>query len=82
MQDTCEAIKVNITCWHVSPGIFPTEATDSINLSRNGNGDFPMKYVVETSLVLVPNVNSGGIWVELLTLLFSCRSQITIILRQ
>lgn len=45
--------------WETSPGIFPTEATDSINLSRNGNGEFPIRYVVETSLVQVFNVNSG-----------------------
>lgn len=32
------------------PGTFPLEAMDSINFSKAGNGDFPIKYVVETSL--------------------------------
>lgn len=61
----------------LSPGIFPTEATDSINSSRNGNGDFPTKYVVETSLLQLFNVNSGGIWQEFPTLQFTCQSQIS-----
>lgn len=48
----------------VSPDILPTEAMDSTNLSRNGNGDFPIKYVVGTSLVQVFNANSGGYWIR------------------
>lgn len=46
------------TCYN-KPGIFPTEATDNINSSTKGNGDFPMKYVLETSSVQVLNVSSG-----------------------
>jgi len=59
--------------WPLLPGMFPTEATDNINSSRDGNGDFPMKYVVETSLVQVFNVNSGWLWTEFPTLQFNCQ---------
>lgn len=29
------------------PGTLPVEATDSMNLSSSGKGDFPIKYVAE-----------------------------------
>jgi len=60
--------------WPLLPGMFPTEATDNINSSRHGNGDFPMKYVVETSLVQVFNANSGWLWTEFPMLPFNCQS--------
>ena len=37
----------------IPPDTLPVEAIDSINSSKNGKGDFPVRYVVETSLMWV-----------------------------
>lgn len=46
--------------YNIPPDTFPTVATDSINASKAGNGDFPRKYVAEASVVPPFNANSWG----------------------
>lgn len=42
----------------IPPDTFPMEAIDSTNISKAGNGEFPMKHVPETLLVQALNAKS------------------------
>lgn len=52
--------KSNFKMVKLPPATFPMEATYSMNASKAGNGDFPIKYVAE-ALVNPFDVNSWGL---------------------
>lgn len=57
---------------YLPPDILPMEASDSTNISKTGNGDFPIRKVLEVSVVQEVDKRSLGTPSSLWELLFIC----------